>query len=56
MKRRVVYLNGTPVGSAETWHDVAVLIGRLLGRNVTLREILQHGSEGPDGFYVAMER
>jgi hypothetical protein len=56
MKRKDVHLNGKLVGTASTWHEVATLVGKVLGRRVGLREILAHGSEGPDGFYVEMRR
>ena len=54
MKLKAVYLNGKPIGSAGTWHEVAELVGRVLRRHVGMREIFRHGSEGPDGFYVRM--
>jgi len=54
MKRKTVYLNGTPIGSASTWYEVALLLSRLLRRNVTFREAVDHGSEGPDGFYIVI--
>jgi len=54
MRRKTVYLNDTPIGSASTWHEVALLISRLLRRKVSLRDVFNHGNEGPDGFYVTM--
>ena len=54
MKRKTVYLNGTAVGSADTWHEAAALIAKVLGHHVSLREIFKPGSEGPDGFYIRM--
>jgi hypothetical protein len=50
MKRKTVYLNGTPLGTAQTWHEVSALIGHM-----TVRHIRNHGNEGPDGFYVILE-
>ena len=52
--RKTVYLNDVSVGSAGTWQDAAALIGRILRRHVTMREIFKRGSEGHDGFYVWM--
>jgi len=54
MTRKAVYLNGKPIGSASTWHEVAELVGRVLRRHVSMREIFRHGSEGPGGFYIRM--
>jgi len=54
MKRKTVYLNDTPIGSARTWHEVAEVVGKFLGRYVAMREIIRYGSEGPDGFYIQM--
>jgi hypothetical protein len=56
MKRKTVYLNDTLIGAASTWHDVATLVGKVLGRHVSVREIFNLGSEGPDGFYVKTRR
>jgi hypothetical protein len=52
MRRKTVYLNGVPVGSAATWHEVAALLTELLRRPIGPREAQKMGSEGPDGFYV----
>jgi hypothetical protein len=54
MKRKTVYLNGTPIGTASTWHEVAALLARRLRRSIDSREAQDSGSEGPDGFYVTM--
>jgi hypothetical protein len=54
MTRKAVFLNGKSIGSASTWHEVADLVGSVLRRRVSMREIFRHGSEGPDGFYVRM--
>jgi hypothetical protein len=54
MKRKTVYLNGTPVGTASTWYEVAALLARRLRRTIDAREAQDSGSEGPDGFYVNM--
>jgi hypothetical protein len=54
VKRKTLYLNDVPVGSAGTWHEVAALLSKLLRRSVTARDAQDHGSEGPDGFYVTM--
>jgi hypothetical protein len=50
MKRKTVYLNGTPLGMAETWHQVSALLGYM-----PVRDVQNHGNEGPDGFYVILE-
>jgi hypothetical protein len=55
MRRKTVYLNGVPVGSAATWHEVAALLTKLLQRPISSREAQKMGSEGPDGFYVRSE-
>ncbi len=55
MRRKRVYLNGVPVGSAATWHEVAALLAKLPQRSVAPREAQKIGSEGPDGFYVKTE-
>jgi hypothetical protein len=55
MKPKAVYLNGKLVGTAGTWHEVATLVGKVLGRYLSMREIFRHGSEGPEGFYVEMQ-
>jgi hypothetical protein len=52
MRRKTVYVNGVPVGSASTWHEVAALLTKLLQRPMSSREAQKMGSEGPDGFYV----
>ena len=54
MKRKTVYLNDAPIGSASTWHEVAAMLTSLLRRTITLRDVLDRGSEGPDRFYVRM--
>jgi hypothetical protein len=50
MKRKAVYLNGTPVGAAQTWHEVPALLGCM-----SARDAQNHGNEGPNGFYVILE-
>jgi hypothetical protein len=50
MKRKTVYLNGTPLGVAQTWHQVSALLGYM-----SIRDAQNHGNEGPDGFYVILE-
>jgi hypothetical protein len=50
MKRKTVYLNGTPLGVAQTWHQVSALLG-----DMSVRDVQNHGTEGPDGFYVILE-
>lgn len=54
MKRKPLYLNGVSTGTARTWHEVAAILSTLLRRPVSDREVQNHGSEGPDGFYVAL--
>src|SRR5258708_14343865 len=54
MKLKTVYLNGDAVGSARTWYEVAALLTELLRIHVSAREAQIHGSEGPDGFFVAL--
>jgi hypothetical protein len=56
MRRKTVYLNDVPVGSAATWHEVAALLTELLRRPIGAREAQKMGSEGPDGFYLTSER
>jgi hypothetical protein len=56
MKRKTLYLNDVPVGSASTWQEVAETLTKRFRRVVTPREAQRHGSEGPDGFYVTMRR
>jgi hypothetical protein len=56
MKRKILYLNRAPVGTASTWHEVAKVLMPLLGRAISLREAQDLGSEGPDGFYVTWRR
>jgi hypothetical protein len=55
MKRKIIYLNDVPVGTARTWHEVAALLTVVLRRSITAREAQNHGSEGPEGFYVVMD-
>jgi hypothetical protein len=55
MKSKAVYLNSARVGAARTWREVAELAGDVLDQHITTREIVRHGSEGPDGFYVEMK-
>ena len=55
MKQKTVYLNGTPIGSARTWQEVAELVTGVLHRDITMRDVVRRGSEGPDGFYVQMQ-
>ena len=56
MKRKPVYLNGSPVGYARTWHEVATLLTALLRHGISARDAQDHGSEGPDGFYITLRR
>jgi hypothetical protein len=56
MRRKTVYLNDVPVGSASTWHEVAALLTKLLDRAIGPREAQKMGSEGRDGFYVRTPR
>ena len=56
MRLKTLYLNDVPIGSASTWHEVADILTKRLRRAVTSREAQNSGSEGPDGFYVAMPR
>ncbi len=55
MRRKTVYLNEVPVGSASTWHEVAALLTKLLQHPIGSREAQKMGSEGPDGFYVGSD-
>lgn len=56
MRRKTVYVNDVPIGSASGWHEVAALLTELLRRTITMRDAQNHGSEGPDGFYVKTQR
>lgn len=56
MKRKPLYLNGEPVASAQTWHEVAKILTSFLGRSMSVQEVQERGSEGPDGFYVSFRR
>jgi hypothetical protein len=56
MKPKPVYLNGAPVGFARTWHEVAMLLTALLRRGISSRDAQNNGSEGRDGFYIALPR
>ena len=55
MKEKPVFLNEARIGSARSWHDVAQLVGTLLDRQIGVKEIVQYGSEGPDGFHIRMQ-
>jgi hypothetical protein len=48
-----VHLNGIPIGDAVTWSDVAVTLMRLLDKDFDPILLQQHGSEGPDGFFLS---
>ena len=48
-----VCLNGVPIGDAVTWGDVAHTLTRLLGKDFDGVLLQQHGSEGPDGFFLS---
>jgi hypothetical protein len=50
MKSKAVYLNGTPLGMAQTWHQVSSLLGC-----ISVRQVQNLGYEGPDGFYLTLE-
>jgi hypothetical protein len=50
MKRKTVYLNGTPLGVAQTWDQVSALLGRM-----PVRDVQDHANEGPGGFYITLE-
>jgi len=54
MKLKTVYLNGDAVGSARTWHEVATLLTKLLRSHVSARDAQTRGSEGPNGFFIAL--
>ncbi|MGO8915150.1 MAG: hypothetical protein ACLQJR_04515 [Stellaceae bacterium] len=56
MTGKPVYFNGAPIGSASNWHEVAALLSKVLRSSITVRDAQNHGSEGPDGFYVKMRR
>ena len=53
-KHKAVFLNGTRIGAAHTWHDVAELVSESLDRRISAKAIVPYGSEGPRGFYVRM--
>ena len=55
MKRKTVYFNGAAVGSAQTWHEVAALLTDLLRIHFSARDAQDRGSEGPNGFFVAIQ-
>jgi hypothetical protein len=55
MKRKTVYLNGSAVGSAQTWHEVAAVLSALLRIHLSARDAQDRGSEGPDGFFVTIQ-
>jgi hypothetical protein len=45
---------GGAVGSAHTWYEVAALLTELLRFHVSARDAQTRGSEGPDGFFLAL--
>ena len=55
MKRKTVYLNDVPVGTAQTWHEVAALLRLLIRIDIYARDVQNHGNEGPEGFYIIFE-
>jgi hypothetical protein len=56
MKRKTVYLNGSAVGSAEAWHEVAARLSALLRIHLSAREAQDRGSEGPDAFFITIQK
>jgi hypothetical protein len=54
MKLKTAYLKGDAVGSACTWYEVAALLTDRLHFHVSARDAQTRGSEGPDGFFVAL--
>jgi hypothetical protein len=48
-----VYLTGCTIGHAATWGGVALALGQLFGKEFDGVLLQQHGSEGPDGFYLS---
>jgi hypothetical protein len=55
VQQKTVYLNDVAIGSASTWHEVAELVSKRLGRTITAREAQNNGSEGRTGFYLALD-
>jgi hypothetical protein len=48
-----IYLTGGTFGHAATWGGVALALGQLFGKEFDGVLLQQHGSEGPDGFYLS---
>jgi hypothetical protein len=49
-----VYLDGTRIGDARTWVEVAELVAKVTGIGLSAKAIQQYASEGPRGFYVKL--
>jgi hypothetical protein len=54
VEQKTLYLNDVAVGSASTWHEVAEILSKRLGRQITAREAQNSGSESRTGFYVTL--
>lgn len=55
MQQKTVYLNDVAIGSARTWHEVAELVAKRLGRTITAREAQNSGSESRTGFHLTLD-
>jgi hypothetical protein len=55
VQQKTVYLNDVAIGSASTWHEVAELATKRLGRTVTAREAQNSGSESRTGFHLVLD-
>jgi len=56
IRLKSLYLNNELIGSVPTWSEAANLLSVVPGREVSDSEAMNRGSEGPDGFYVALLR
>ena len=52
LRRKPVYLDGTDIGHARSWEEVAELIHAITDRWYDGPWLSQAGNEGPDGFYL----
>jgi hypothetical protein len=55
LKPKTLDLNGVAIGPATTWHEVAELLSKSLGRSFSPSAAKNKGSEGPAGFYIELK-
>jgi hypothetical protein len=56
VRLKSLYLNNELIGSVLTWSGAAQMLSVVLRQEINAAEAMKRGSEGPDGFYVRLQR